>query len=44
MADEPAKRPARQSSELPPNARVSMALTALAVAFYVAIVLNHLPP
>lgn len=35
-------RSARRAPTLSPNARVSLALAGLAVAFYVAVVLNHL--
>lgn len=44
MRDTTLRHSARPSRSLSPNARVSLALAALALAFYAAIVLNHLPP
>lgn len=42
MRDAPTQRRARQAFALSPNARVSLALAGLALAFYGAIYLNHL--
>lgn len=44
MRDATLRESTRPPRSLSPNARVSLALAALSLAFYVAIVLNHLPP